>query len=540
MTERKRGDGVHFDDLDGYFREGNPSFDKTGLFMSYDDIDSVTPNVDESHVWDDYLQRKSSYYGIDIDFNSQVTPQHLVKIGMDFQRHTLRYFRHLFPTNENSVDIDRYGYDENLKESDGDDWRNEAKHPITWALYAQDKFEWRDLVINAGLRFDYFNSGTKRVKDLSRPFDPDGGDDLSLDESDLEDSEAETRLSPRIGVGFPVSDRTVMHVSYGLFFQRPDLNNLYVGYDYYEYKVNEGGYYYAFGNPNLEPEKTTAYEFGLTHQLGENTSLDLTAFYKNLSNLTQVATFPASPKAYSIYFNQDFGTVKGLDFSLNMRRTHNIALDLNYTLQWANGTGSFTNSQQNVAWTSSEVPIQMAPLSFDQRHKFTGIVDIRAGRGEGPLLGDIYPLENAGLNVIFNLGSGTPYSPVRLDADPATLYSVSYTPAAPRNSRYSPWRFRVDMKAQKTLYIQRINLDLYVWVLNLFDRDNEIAVYETSGDASATNWLETESGQNFQETWDEAHDSSELTGREKYILKQRNPQNFDIPREIRFGVRMRF
>jgi outer membrane receptor protein involved in Fe transport len=542
VTQRKRGDGVHFDDVLAYRRAGgNTNQDQSGLFQAWDNMDSVTA-WDDGHVWDDYLQRKSSYIGMDFDINSQVTPQHLVKLGMDFQRHTLRYYRHLFPTNPTSIDIDRYGYNELAQEASDDSlgWRNEAKNPINWATYAQDKFEWKDLVINAGLRFDYFDTKSLRVKNLSRPF----GDDLVLDkDTDLEKNDVQTRLSPRIGIGFPVSEKTVVHVSYGLFFQRPDLDYLYVGYDYYEYKVNQGGYYYAFGNPNLEPEKTTAYEFGLTHQLSENTSFDLTAYYKDVSNLTQVATFPATPKAYSIYFNQDFGTIKGLDFTLRMRRTHNVSVDLNYSLSWASGTGSFANSQRNIAWTVSEVPVQTAPLDFDERHKLTGIVDIRTGRGEGPMLGRIYPLENAGVNFIVNLSSGTPYSPVRLDADPITLFAVSYTPAAPINSRYTPWRFRVDMKVTKTLFIDRprgTSIDLYVWVLNLLDRDNVIAVYETSGDAEATNWLETDPGEDWQTALNEPHDSSGLTGRQKYELKQRDPSNFDIPREIRFGIRMSF
>jgi outer membrane receptor protein involved in Fe transport len=546
VTQRKRGDGVHFDNVEAYHRfdtlgqaRGNPTQDRTGLFWSFDDIDSVTPNVDEGHYWDDYLQRRSSYIGFDLDITSQVTPRHLVKVGIDFQRHVLRYYRHLFPTNPTAWDdIDHYGYDSLAQEQDDETlgWQNEARTPTTFAIYAQDKFEWSDLVVNAGLRFDYFDTRAQRVKDITDPF----VGDIILDQEDLEDSKAETRLSPRIGVGFPVSDRTVVHLSYGLFFQRPDLNNLYVGWDYYEYKVDAGGYYYPFGNPNLQPEKTTAYEFGFTHQMGENTAFDVTAFYKDVSNLTQVVTIPATPKAYSIFSNEDFGTIKGIDFSLKMRRVKNVTFDLNYSLSWASGTGSFANTQRNIAWTVSEVPAQSAPLDFDQRHKITGIVDIRAGRGQGPVFGNIYPLENAGLNFIFNLSSGTPYSPVRLDADPVTLYAVSYTPAASINSRYSDWNFRIDLKANKTLSIGRANFDLYVWVLNLLDRDNVAAVYESSGDAEATNWINTAQGDNFAEAWDEVHDATGLTGREKYELKQNDPSNFDVPRQIRFGVRLSF
>jgi outer membrane receptor protein involved in Fe transport len=548
MTERIRGDGVYFKDLEKYaIADGsNPTTDATGLFWSWDDMDSVTSDANEGHVWDDFLHRKSRYIGIDGSITSQVSINHLLKAGFEFQQHNLKYYRSLFPTNPENEDYDHYGFGAygNVMSDDDLGWRNESKNPITWALYAQDKFEWQDLVINGGLRFDYFNTRTKRVKDLTQPFDPEGLRDsyaTVLDLSDLEDAQAETRLSPRLGVGFPVSDKTTVHMSYGKFFQRPELDRLYVGYDYFEKKVNEGGYYYPFGNPNLGPEKTTAYEFGVSHQMGDYTSFDITAYYKDVSNLTQVATIPAYPKSYSLYFNNDYGTIKGMDFSLNMRRIHNMTINLNYSLSWANGTGSFSNTQQNIAWTSSDRPLQMAALDFDQRHKFTGVLDLRAGRGEGPKLGKIYPLENAGVNVVVNLSSGTPYTPMKNTGDPVTLYSVSYTPVGRINSRYMGWKFRVDLKANKTLFVRGgANFDFYVWILNVFDRLNPVSVYETSGDGESTNWLNTPSGEVFQDSYSSIHDSSNLTGAQKYELKQKDPSNYDTPRQVRFGVRMSF
>ncbi len=547
-TLRLRGDGVYFDDVTAYARDnwpgaGNPSQDETGLFWSWDDIDGVTPDIDESHIWDDFLRRNSSYIGIDADISSQINTQHLLKFGLDYQRNTLKFFYSLFPANGDSVNVDNYGYDEFGNEEDAsgaDAWRSETKHPITWALYLQDKFEWNDMVINAGLRYDYFNTNTKWVKDIQNPFAQ--GDTDSLELVDLTDSEAETRLSPRLGVGFPVSDRTVLHLSYGKFFQRPELNRLYVNYRYYEYKVKSGGYYYTFGNPNLEPEKITAYEFGVSHQLNDNTSLEITGYYKDAAGLTQATTVAnVDPKSYSIFLNEDFGTIKGLDFALKMRRTQKIALDFNYSLSWATGTGSYATTQRNITWTLSEVPRFANPLEYDTRHKFTGIVDVRFGKGEGPLIGNIHPLENAGVNFIVNLASGNPYTPSQAGFDPITLYATTSTPAGSINSRYGPWKFRVDMKAEKTLFFKNgISLDFYVWVMNLLDADNVLSVYETSGDPDATNWLVTPAGQDFIDEHSSIEDSSNLTGEEKYILASENPGNYDIPRQIRFGLRMSF
>ncbi len=97
------------------------------------------------------------------------------------------------------------------------------------------------------------------------------------------------------------------------------------------------------------------------------------------------------------------------------------------------------------------------------------------------------------------------------------------------------------MKATKTLFLKNgISLDFYVWVMNLLDRDNVLSVYETSGDPDATNWLVTEAGQDWIDANSSVDDSSGLTGEQKYKLASQNPGNYDIPRQIRFGLRMSF
>jgi outer membrane receptor protein involved in Fe transport len=101
---------------------------------------------------------------------------------------------------------------------------------------------------------------TKGLRNASLPL---GEDKTTLDpDEDLKESKTWSKLSPRLGVGFPVSDRMQFHGNYGVFYQLPNLENLYVDYTYVEHKVATGGYYYPFGNPNLRPETTTAYELG--------------------------------------------------------------------------------------------------------------------------------------------------------------------------------------------------------------------------------------------------------------------------------------
>ncbi len=555
LTKRLRGDETHWDDVFAYGRpDGNPTFDPTNLFWIGDDLS--TPE-DEGHVWEDILRRSSSYIGLNFDMTSQVNEYNEVQFGAEFERHALRYYNHLDPTKIDTTvhdpvlfdqgawaDANFFGYDK-TGESTVDDGPDGAKKPYMFALYLQDKFEFEGLVVNAGLRYDYLNANTDRLKNEERPLDPtnvladpDNHTDEEilnatlLDDGDFEPAKAEQKISPRLGVGFPVSDRTVFHVNYGKFFQRPELQYLYVGTRFLERMVKDAPYYSPIGNPNLEPEETTAYEVGLAHQLGDFTSFNVTAYYKDVNGLTEVINQPSSPNAFATYRNHDFGTIKGLDFSLKMRRTRTVAAELNYSLSYAAGTGSYATSQGNIAWTNTERPIRVSPLDYDQRHKITAIVDLRAAAGQGPKMGNIHPLENAGINFVFRAGSGTPYTPMTVYNE-ISLASVTPNPIGKVNSRTGPWTYRLDMKANKTFQIARLNWDVYLWVINIFDTENALDVYEGTGRADNTGWLSTPDGEAFADRYG-------ADGVAKYNFKQANPSSYDTPRQVRLGLRLMF
>ncbi len=591
LTQRKRGDGVAFDNLDpqyevvgsysgddgeggtttapliasedgtilspgGYYRQVNPRFDLTvPMFWT------------DGHVWDDYLQRRSEYMGVQGAITSQVDPHHQIKAGGDFQYHTLRLYDHYFPVQlggdtPNLVDYDGYGYNQEVTYkdvfvrdiTDGDttysgltrvvdrvkltnsnDGRDGAKHPKVWSLYAQDKFEREGVVVNGGLRYDYLNVDTPALKSDARPLDPDYTGSSSLDAGDLVDNKTYSRLSPRLGVAFPVTPVTLLRINYGQFYQQPNLQDLYVSYRFLEHKVQSGGYFVGFGNPNLRPERTTAYEVGVAHQLTDNVRLDVTAYYKDVKDLVEIATIPSFPNQFSSYRNRDFATLKGVDIGFKMRPINHISADLSYSLSYAQGTGSVSNTQGNIAWTASQPPRMTSPLDFDQRHKLALNMDYRLAKGEGPVIAGVHPFEDFGVNVLYNVASGTPYTPTKVYNE-VTLAAVSTEPAGPINSRYGPWTNSVDVKATRGFKVGGLDCEAYVWVLNLFDTRNAVAVYGSSGDAANTGWLDTADGQTYLAT---AADAG-YDGRYLYDLAQNNPNNYTNPRLVRFGFRTNF
>ena len=543
-TLRKRGDGVAFDNLERYYIRRNPTFDQdVPLFFR------------SGHIFNNYLQRNSAYYGIQGSMTSQLNRYHQFKYGGDFQRHTLRYIQNYRPTetggaNPNLIDYDAYGYQlvphfnalgvvdkvDIVETGDGD--KDGPKHPKTWSVFAQDKFERGGVIVNGGMRYDYINVDTPSLTNDFAPLEGGAFPD-SLDGADLTNNKVYSRLSPRLGVSFPVDDKTQLRFNYGQFYQQPNLQDLYVSYRFLEYKLQTGGYFVPFGNPNLKPERTVAYEVSFARQLGDRSRLDITAYYKDVKDLVEVTTIPAGvgvqSRSFTSYRNRDFATIKGVDIGYAMRKTNHLAFNVNYSMSFAQGTGSVSGSQGNIAWTGSEVPRQTAPLDFDQRHKLSFNADWSFDKGEGVVLSGMRPFANFSLNALYNIGSGTPFTPTNVYNE-LTLASVASQPRGPLNSRYGPWTQTLDVKASRGFALGTTKFEGFVWVLNVFDTENPVGVYTSSGSPTTTGWLNTNDGQAYL-------DNAAAKGKDglgRYRLAESDPNIFANPRLVRFGVRTSF
>jgi len=388
------------------------------------------------------------------------------------------------------------------------------------------------VVVNAGARFDYINVDTQSLKSENLPL---GIADSKLDPTDLESSKTYARVSPRLGIGFPVTDRTVMHVNWGQFFQQPNLQDLYVSYRFLEYKIQTGGYFVGFGNPNLKPELTTAYEVGIAHQLNDYARFDVTAYYKDVKDLVEIATIASFPNNFSSYRNKDFATIKGVDVGFTLRPINHISANMAYSLSYAVGTGSVSNTQVNIAWQATDPPKQTAPLDFDQRHKLSLNVDYHLGSGEGPRWGSLSPFSNFGINALYNIASGTPFTPTHV-YDEVTLAAVSTIPAGPINSIYGPWSQSLDLKATKGWRTRGLDMSAYVWILNAMDNRNAIAVFTGTGSPETTGYLNTQDGIAIQQNLA----AQGIDANSAYRLALQNEALFSNPRQIRFGMRLGF
>ncbi len=490
-----------------------------------------------------YQRREDAAFIGDFDLTSQIA-NHLFEIGGGAEYHTVRgYGVYAFQLAGQSDTLSlgqkfealqpfAFGYDvtgQNKTTSDNANQFLRPRKPFLGYAYIQDRFELEDLVLNLGVRLDYFDIKSYVLNNPALPYYG-GSNQFDFDPGDFHLRDPEVEISPRIGLGFPVTESTVFHAQFGRFIQLPELNDVYAGpYDYEQFI----SYDPQFGqNGALKAEETLQYEIGFRQMFNNVAAINLTAFYKNIKGLVNVQShqfqrIPGGEIHTAIYpENADFGTTKGLAFSLDVSRVKYFGLSLNYTFSIAEGTGSSTSSSQTAVFRNQDnlPPKVIAPLNFDQRHTATATVDFYIPEGEMGVF------EMLDANVLLSFNSGRPYTPVdklNLVGDNTIISSnLGYI-----NSAYGPSSFRVDFRLEKSFYISSLKLSPYLWIQNVFDAKNVVSVYRSTGSPSTTDWLNTAEGRATAQQVGEGYIQD-------YTSYEENPGNYGIPRLIRLGLKV--
>jgi outer membrane receptor protein involved in Fe transport len=392
-----------------------------------------------------------------------------VKFGAEVKKHNLWYYDIYDPARDHPYLTDF------------------AKNPLEGAGYLQDKIELNALVINLGLRYDYANQLTSF---RNNPLDP----------ASLMTSKPKSQLSPRLGVAHPVSDRTTLHFSYGRFFQNPDYSRLYEN-SQYDIAVREP----LFGQPDLDAERTTAYEVGLSQQFGDFITGNFTAYYKDITGL--IGTRYLAPYVdgrfigYTLYVNDAYANVRGFEVNLTMRRMGYVSGSLAYTYSVARGSAS-SETEDYPGTTTSTL---LFPLSWDKPHSLSLNVSVYFPDGDGPGMFGATPLENMYWNFVLRAGSGLPYTPG------GRRLGLGFIE---KNSARMPATYSLDAEISKDWKIAPVTLTAFVEVLNLTNHKNVVYVYSDTGSPDVT-----------------------LEGGHSVDYMQ-DPSNYGAPRRIRIGARL--
>ena len=434
--------------------------DSTGHYVSSissPQIDPSTGFYDSrgfNNIWRDDRTGTWTFKG---DLTSQVHPAHLMKTGLEISYNDISYI----DIEDGGVKLSRYGQKLDsipppgpFPEFGQNRWVFHVK-PIIGGAYIQDKFELEYLIINAGVRVDWFSLGeTVMRSDWKRTWERATG--LKADWKSMI-----YKVSPRFGISFPISEKTVVFFSYGHFNQLPELQ-------YYYRDPYTGG---IVGNPKLDFEQTILYEFGFTHQLSQNWVIDIKSYAKDISKLvggTRVYGTEGIP--VELFDNKGYGRARGLEFALTKSQSHYVSGRLTYTLQWANGYSSSAFDDYIRSITNFPYPIRERPLEWDVRHQLIFQGMIAAGPNEHPSLFGLKLPENWMITVLYRFSTGTPYTPGDATVNPVEQQKRENTATGPPFSS-------TDLKMEKGFDIAGVKFAIVADVFNLFDEKNVQMAY---------------------------------------------------------------
>lgn len=411
-----------------------------------------TENWHFSHITTTYTGKS--------DLTWQINNIHQIKTGVEFQYHDLEY-------KDFQIVIDAStGNTPTLPSPGAFNYNTYKANPYQIAAYIQDKIELDYLIVNFGLRFDYFEPDGKYLKDpnniavldqLQPPF-PD---------SLMESASSKSQFSPRLGISYPITDNGAIHISYGHFFQIPPFEYLYRNPNFRipltgNFPENIGN---TIGNTNLEPQQTIMYEIGLQQALTTDFGITLTGYYKDIRNLLSTEIHIKNNfKKFSKLINLDYGFVKGITFTIEKRFTNYYSVNLDYTFQVAKGNASDPNDAFNNAQANPPIETnkQLVPLDWDRTHSLNIVVTAGVPG-------------NFIASFISQLGSGLPYTP-----------SLQNQRTGLENSDNKPTYFNLDLYLIKYFEMFSKQASVFLKVYNLFDSANEQEVFGDTGRAGYT------------------------------------------------------
>ncbi|MFH1196621.1 MAG: TonB-dependent receptor [bacterium] len=451
----------------------NP-FDERYIHEQYDS-GSNGPGFSTGGMGRNWNENWSKNINEKFDLTWQVNKNHVIKTGVDFTKYIIHRFNtsirnKYYSTpyvNDFEVDSTTFKriylyYDPELVLDEKSTYKDIYDvEPTQLAAYLQDKMEFDNMVINLGIRFDYFDPNTTYPSQLRNP-----GNQLSFDDpskmSTYLKAKASNQISPRFGISYKLGDIALLRFSYGHFFQMPPLYALYSNFDHV---IGTSDYATLMGNPRVKPQKTIQYETGLWMQVTDNMSLEVAVYYRDIYDLLGtdfIETFNAIK--YGLYSNKDYGNARGLEFKYDFI-SGPFSANLNYTLQYTRGNADNPQFAFNRAGSRLDPVFVLIPMSWDQRHTVNASFS--------------YNAEDYNISLIARLDSGTPYS-----WSPLSESTMSLVHLNPNNSTM-PTLFSVDLQGFVNLFkIGTHAVRLKVLVYNLLDALNETGVNSTTGRAN--------------------------------------------------------
>lgn len=444
-------------------------------------------------------------YNVKLDFTWQINKRNSIKTGLLYTLHDLDYHWSQIRNLYHGTDAEYARYQPVIYPDSSVYSDIYRVKPVELSGYIQDKIEFEEMVLNIGLRYDYFDPQTDYPSQRRNPANqlafPDNPEKMSTNIK----SDPQTQLSPRLGLAYQLSDKALLHFSYGHFFQMPPM---YALYENHAFRVAPKDYSTTMGNAQLKAQKTVQYEVGLWQELVSGLGLEVSLFYRDIYSLLSTKIISTYNQIeYGLYTNKDYGNAKGLELKLDYTMG-GLSAFVNYTLQYTRGNADDPLFNFDRAGNSRDPVPTLIPMSWDQRHTFNATIG--------------YHKQNYGITATGYYNSGTPYTWTPRPED--RLSTVNLYP----NFATKPTKVSLDLLAYYKMTIAgslqlRWNLSVY----NLLDQLNENTVNAQTGRAYTAIITDV----------DRARHRSNFND---FSDRVKNPAMYDAPRLIKLGLGISF
>jgi hypothetical protein len=417
-----------------------------------------------------------------------------VKVGGDFTFYDMNYYSHTL-TSQAFSDV----------------WHEK---PTRYSGFVSDRLDLGDVVVDLGLRYDWYKTGASRTFLLDTfatsatngqyvyypRHSSYGAADPTL-QKEVEDA-AHGYLSPHIQVAFPVTQKTNFRLSYAHQVQAPDFGTMLTGINTDLAITNSN---HVFGS-DLDFGKTITFEFGVRHEFNPDMVLDISAYNKDKladASARLVSLFDPARNTNNdirLFTSADFGNVRGVDMQLQRRFGNLFTGQVSYTFQDAKNTGSDPYTYINfgsrivdvLSGGNAQPPQAILPTASSRSHTIAGVMSLNFpdGWNQGTAAGAV--LENFGVNATFRYASGTPYTAcpnqqnegnTASDGNGGTACSGSQADqASDANGVRLPAFKQLDMRFTKGFSIRGLDLMAYVDARNVLNLTNVLQVFQGTRD----------------------------------------------------------
>lgn len=410
-------------------------------------------------------------------------------------------------------------------------------HPALGSVYAQDNINFSGMILNFGLRMDYWFPG-KYVDDAVENPEvvtiPDETRENYKNDSFswLGNRRFKARLSPRLGISHPVSDNQTLFFSYGHFSKWPKPHFVYAKLS----PANAQSSFQRFGNPNLDPETTVAYELGLRTQFTNDDVLTFTAYYKDIfdyisTRTARITSARFATQRFITYVNTDYARSRGLEVEFKKRIT-----------RWFNGSASFSYAIVTGKSSSADEGVLVLTGDLDETIKeefvswdrpFTASLSANFYIEKGNPLFGLAPgiLDDINLYMRFFFQSGKRYTPAVFTGN----YSADGRPdyeflRRERNTKVADDWMWMDLNLEKYFALGGLRFSVFMEINNVLDFKNSAIINPVTGKAY-------EYGDPIPNSWNDPNYPDLQAPISPY---PENPARYLTRRNVKFGVSLRF